>query len=786
MTAQEMAGRLTHEERQGAEAVFKRIAPKVAVALLSALMNRAVLPGGYFPFGAAFIAAVPSEYASIAAVGGVLSCLTDGGMLTSLDGLRHVAALLAVGGIRWALGELKWVNSAKCYPFFAALAGILLTGSIINGTTGSIISYSTLFFLIEGVMAGTAAMFFAGAADALHVTDGGARLGRNTAISLIITFCAAALPVCRVEIFSLSPGLILMHLVVLLVLPTKREVGGAVGGTAVGCVTALSQYSLYQGTVCPAAALLAGYAARYKAPYGRIVAASVYIGVCFAGTLVSGSMDYTFAAEVAIAGVISCLIPSEPVERALMTMGFVNEERSVCSTVDNREVMERLKKSAAALTGVSSVVEQVSDKLDKRTCPDEDKIYRRAVEKVCGNCGCRESCCGEGAGSEAERIRRLAFGCEGGDWNSGIDISAALGVKCIHENQLLGELKSLYGYHVASCGAHRRLSQVRSVINDQLEGVGLMLTELSDEIGEAGRDDEYTTARVAASLKACGYEVMRVRCAENQNGRLSVSLRLRETSSTVLERDEIGTYVGESLGCEFDEPTLEGSRREFRVSLVQRPQYALVFGGAQHCCNDGQFCGDAYESFEDGEGCAYMLLSDGMGSGGRAAVDGAMACGIFSRLLQGGFGYDSAVKIVNSALMVKSEEESLSTIDSLRLNLYNGRAMFCKAGAAQSYHVRDGVVNRIDTQSLPLGILRETDTAQYCFTAEEGDLIVMLSDGVPTDESLWFEKLLGQYAGEDVEQFAQFLLNRAVSRRPSGEDDDITIIVMAIRLNEND
>lgn len=776
MTAQEMAGRLTHEERQGAQAVFRRIAPKLTVAMLSALMNRAVLPGGYFPFGAAFIAAVPSEYATIAAVGGVISCLTDGGMLTSLDGLRHIAALLAVGGIRWALGELKRVNSAKFYPFFTALAGILLTGSIINGTTGAMLSYSTLFFLMEGIMAGGAAMFFSGASEALNLSGGGARLGKNTSISLLIMLCAAALPLCRVTFFTLSPGLILLHTAVLLVLPTKREVGGAVGGIAAGCVTALSQYSMYQGTVCPVAALLAGYAARY----GRIFSASVYIGICFTGNLAAGKMDYTFAAEVAIAGVISCLIPSELAERALTAAGFVSEERSVCGAADNSAVIKRLRQSATALTGVSSVVEQVSDKLDKRNCPDEEKIYSRAVEKVCGSCGCRESCCGEGDSGEAERIRRLAFGFRGGDVSRGIDISAALGVKCIHENRLLGEIKSLYGYHVASCSAHRRLSQVRSVINDQLEGVGLMLTELSDELGAADRDDEYTAARLAASLRACGYEVIRVRCTDNQNGRLSVSLDLRTTDSTLLERGEIGAYVGESLGCEFCEPTFEGSYRDFRVSMVQRQNYALTFGGAQHCCNGGQFCGDAYESFEDGEGCAYMLLSDGMGSGGRAAVDGAMACGIFSRLLKGGFGYESAVKIVNSALMLKSEEESLSTIDSLRLNLYNGRAMFCKAGAAQSYHVRDGVVNRIDTQSLPLGILRETDTAQYCFTAEEGDLIVMISDGVPTDESLWFEKLLGQYAGEEVQRFAEFLLERAVSRRPSGEDDDITVIVMSM------
>ncbi len=779
MTAQDIAGRLTHEERQGAEAIFRRIMPKLTIAVLSALMNRAILPGGYLPFGAAFIAAVPSEYATIAAVGGVIGCLTDGGILTSLDGLRHVSALLAVGGIRWALGELKRVNSAKFYPFFTALAGILLTGSVINGTTRSIVSYSTLFFLIEGIMAGIAAMFFCGASDALALFNGGVRLGKSASISLIITLCAAAIPLCRAEIFKVSPGLILLHTAVLLVLPTKREVGGAVGGTAAGCVTALSQYSLYQGTVCPVAALLAGYAARY----GRIFSASVYIAVCVMGNLATGNLDYTFAVEVAVAGVISCLIPPRLGERVLTAAGFVSGRRGVCGAPDNSAVIKRLNNSAAALAGVSSMVEQVSGKLQKRTCPGAEKIYSRAVEKVCANCSYRENCCGEGESGEAERIRRLAVGFDGGDLSSGIEISSALGVKCIHENQLLGEIKSMYGYHIASCSANRKLSQVRSVINDQLEGVGLMLTELSEELGAADREDEYNAARLAASLKGCGYEVDRVRCTENKNGILRVRLELCRTADTILEREEIGDFVGESLGCQFCEPVFEGGYREFSVSMVQRQNYALSFGAAQHCCNGGQLCGDAYESFEDGEGCAYILLSDGMGSGGRAAVDGAMACGLFSELLKGGFGYESTVKIVNSALMIKSEEESLSTIDSLRLNLYNGRAMFCKAGAAQSYHVRDGVVNRIDTQSLPLGILRETDTAQYCFTAEDGDLIVMISDGVPTDESLWFEKLLGQYAGDDVEQFARFLLQRSTDRRPSGEDDDITVIVGKVEVD---
>ena len=175
-----------------------------------------------------------------------------------------------------------------------------------------------------------------------------------------------------------------------------------------------------------------------------------------------------------------------------------------------------------------------------------------------------------------------------------------------------------------------------------------------------------------------------------------------------------------------------------------------------------------------------MLLSDGMGSGGRAAVEGALTCELFKRLLGGGFDFDSAVRIVNSALMIKSEDEMLSTADCLGVDLCSGRSVISKAGAAQSYHVRDGFVTRVDLPSLPLGIMCETDTAHYSFTAEEGDMIVMISDGVPTDDSPWFEDLLRKYDGRPAGDFAGYLLREAVSRRTAGEDDDITVTIGTI------
>lgn len=762
------------EDKRNIEEDIRRYLPKLIVGIVGALMSNTSLPGGYSPFGAAFMAAVPQKYSAVAAVGGIIGCLWDGGFMMSLDQLRHVASIIAVAGIRWALGELKSINTARFYPFFTAFAGILLTGMVINGTTGSIISYSTIFFALEGAMSGIAAIFFASASNACSLSFRQIKPSRQAIASLIITACIAAVPLCRLDIFGISLGLIVIHAAVIMILPIFREVGGAIGGIAAGSVTALSQSSLSTAAICPVAALLAGY----TSAYGKVFSAATYAAVCFAGNLASGTLDYTFIVEILIAGTIACIIPTEFAEKFLYAMGLLEKKNPSPKTVDNTAVVKRLEEAAAALSGVSSVVGQVSDKLDKINCPEIDAIYRRSVTKICSECTCMERCWKNStAQPSVENLHALTDILNTSGSVSGMDISNALGRKCICESELAGEINRGYGYHIATRGARKRISQVRSVINDQLEGVGMMLTELGREISAVGYEDEYSADLLSSAFGACGYIVDAVQCTNNRAGRLSITLNLRITDHVDLEKNEIADFAGETLGCEFSEPKFEGSGDDFTVYLTQSQNYRLSFGSAQHCCDGEKLCGDAYDAFVDGEGNAYMLISDGMGSGGRAAVDGAMACGLLSRLLKAGFSYEGAMKIVNSALLIKSEDESLSTIDSLRLNLYSGRAMFCKAGAAQSYHVRDGVVNRIDIESLPLGILRETDTAQYSFTAEEGDIIVMLSDGVPTDDSMWFENLLKKYNGESARDFAKFLLSRAVSRRPEGEDDDITVIV---------
>ena len=81
--------------------------------------------------------------------------------------------------------------------------------------------------------------------------------------------------------------------------------------------------------------------------------------------------------------------------------------------------------------------------------------------------------------------------------------------------------------------------------------------------------------------------------------------------------------------------------------------FRVETGFSQHIFGNGRLCGDSFSCFEDGCGRQAAVLSDGMGAGGRAAVDGAMASGLFSRLLQAGVGPEAALQVVNSALIAQ-------------------------------------------------------------------------------------------------------------------------------------
>ena len=239
---------------------------------------------------------------------------------------------------------------------------------------------------------------------------------------------------------------------------------------------------------------------------------------------------------------------------------------------------------------------------------------------------------------------------------------------------------------------------------------------------------------------------------------------------------ELGSLTQRPL----DGPSVVSSDDTTRTTFYEQARLKVEYGSTQICARDGRISGDCCDTFSDGKGFFHLILSDGMGTGGRAAVDSIMTVSFVLRLIKAGFGFDAALKLINSSLLIRTGEETLATLDLIRLYRPVYRQMeFLKAGAVSSFLCREGKVAEISGSSLPAGILQGIHYERRSVRLREGDLIVMMSDGALSIAPDWLKEELALAAGEPVDKITQRLANLS-KRNERGRGDDIT--VMAARI----
>ncbi len=215
---------------------------------------------------------------------------------------------------------------------------------------------------------------------------------------------------------------------------------------------------------------------------------------------------------------------------------------------------------------------------------------------------------------------------------------------------------------------------------------------------------------------------------------------------------KIQTKLENLYNEKFDSPIYKEENGEHSYSFIALPLLDYDVAVEDRAFKDVN--GDGNTVFTS-DGRLYAMLSDGMGTGSRAAAESRTAMAMAKSLLSCGVTVHSMMNIVNLALNLRGSGEAGATLDVLTVDLYTGRAMLIKAGAGGSVVFNSKNFDRYEGESLPMGILKDVKYTTNEFKLTEGDTVVMATDGVggiSANVRNYFDKPCRQTAKFVIEQ----------------------------------
>lgn len=739
------------------------------------LVSRAAVFGTYVPFGVAFAAAVPYENALASSAGALLGYI----MLLGGESFRCAASVVTVFALRWLFSDLAKISSSRVFAPIIACAPLLCTGFVMILATGKG-SREAVMCVLEAMLAAVGAYFLHETALLAAGSSGIKTFDQQEIACIVMTGCIFLLSLSALTIGEISVGRIFAVTAVLFCAYYGSVAGGCICGTATGLVFGLSSESF---SFLSLAYSFGGLMAGLFSYVGRIGSAAAFL-LCSAAVALKDGVSAETAAvfyETVIASMIFLFVPKEIGNKLSV---FVSPRtKSADSDSLRRSVIMRLDLAAKAIRGINDAVTAVSQRLGECYSSDIGSVFSRTIEENCTRCGMREFCRRDGEDAHRERLGALAPILRSTGEVDEDDVRKIFSKRCCKSGELAQAINANYESYLGCLAAESRAAQIRGVVAGQFAGLAEILSGLKEEFEKYECYDEAAAERICAALRVNGFFTLECSVRTDTYGRLSVELELADDNRKLIKRDDISREISRLCGRRLSPPTVSPAGNRVRVTFSERPRLDVQIGSAQHVCADGRLCGDSFNYFHDGQGRFIVVISDGMGTGGRAAVDGSMAVSIISKLVRSGLGFDASLGAANAALMCKSNDESLATADILSLDLFTGETEIMKAGAPVTFFRKSGKVIRVEPASLPAGILTDIRLTHDELELSDGDLIIMVSDGAVALSDEWIGAMMRDFEGDDVQQLVNDIIDEATIGSNFGRDDDITVVGMRVLEN---
>ncbi len=755
------------KENSNHNALLSALSLHILTALLGLVSARGIIFETLMPFGLIFTGGCNTVFLPSVAVGVSVGYFIPA---TGSGGFRYMAALLAIIALRLLLSNYKKVSENPVFLSVITLGANLSTGIIsYSGITLDLIKLAAESIIILGgvfvVKRAFSAVLYKRAG--FSVDELACMLGAAAIIIIGIS---------EFYILGVSVGRTAAVFLILVAAKYGGTASGSICGIAMSLAAAITH--AFEGGFGIYAVL--GLAAGVFGSLGKYAQALSAIG---SGIIGLAFMEFKFGSgvfltEIFIATLFFVLIPRS--FGIFISKLFYRQPQLRHDSALGRALNMRLNLASNALLDVSDTVSQVSEELGKINAPDFKNVISFIEQDACAGCKLRIHCWESKNSATIEAIMCMINIIKGADTTQSNQTLDEFRGRCLRVKKMEDTVKNRYSQYASLIAAENRIEEVRQVVSEQFEGISNMLSELAIDFYNEEQFDLHAAEAATGALNDIGIQTLEATAKIDKFGRMTIESKIKLNDDLVLNRLQIMKML--SLACErdFDIPNISKTGDTAIITACEHAKFRIDMGIEQSCAVKGSVCGDSYKFFNDGKGHFIMVLSDGMGTGGRAAVDGAMASGLMSRLLKAGFGYNCSLKILNSSMLFKSSDESLATMDIASIDLFTGNTELYKAGAAPTIVRRNGHSGRAESHSLPIGILNDVSFDRAGIKLRQGDVLLLVSDGATFDGTEWIRTELERWHDGSAQDLAEHICGCARRRCIVGRPDDITVMAAII------
>ena len=335
---------------------------------------------------------------------------------------------------------------------------------------------------------------------------------------------------------------------------------------------------------------------------------------------------------------------------------------------------------------------------------------------------------------------------------------------------------------------YHRLQENRKVIADQLDAMADALQDWDQGIRCMDRTERVLLAKIAFETRERGLDVKQIHVYEDKEKRRMVTALVASKWGGGIPvknyRKALERASGMAVRLKEDTRSIL-TQEPVMITAYEDTCFYALSGVASEKEEGSSVSGDNFSLFSMENGHYHVCVSDGMGSGPSAFRESDMVVELMQKFMEAGFPQETAIRMMNSAMVLQGDRESYSTLDFMDLDLYSGQMTITKIGAAASFLKHKDRVECLRASTLPAGVDASCTGDVIHRKLTHGDFLVMVTDGVleylhvkNPEEKL--AEMIKEIKTENAGTFAEKLMEHVMLFTGGHALDDMTIVVSGI------